>query len=169
MSGNGVGTLSLLRSAFGRSSTPYTVLRCDDSSTPTELRRTYRTAALQYHPDHLLLRRRRDNDDNNGSEGEAFRCTLKFQAVSAAYHYRVLMDEGRRSHYDRTGEVREDDDDLDGPLPPGKDVNMHFMRGRVKGGSTWEFNSVCTYLHAYVVCLWSVNVGKPRHKSEPTH
>ena len=29
--------------------------------------------------------------------------------------------------------------------------------------------SVCTYLRTYVVCLWSVNVGKRRHKSEPTH
>jgi len=28
--------------------------------------------------------------------------------------------------------------------------------------------SVCTYLRTYVVCLWSVNVGKWRHKSVPT-
>jgi hypothetical protein len=39
----------------------------------------------------------------------------------------------------------------------------------VKGGSTWEFNSVCTYLRTYVVCPWSVHVEKSRHKSEPTH
>lgn len=125
--GNGVGTLSLLRSAFGPSSTPYTVLQCDHSSTPAELRRAYRAAALQYHPDRLLLGGRHDNNNNNGSEGEASLCTLKFQAVSAAYQ--VLMDEGRRSHYDRTGEVREDDDNQDGPLPPGQDQRWeNFFR-----------------------------------------
>ena len=92
MSGNGNGTLSLLQSAFGSLSTPYTVLQCEDSSTPAELRRAYRAAALRYHPDRLLPRPR-DNDDDNGSEGEVFHCTLKFQAVSVAY--RVLMDDGR--------------------------------------------------------------------------
>ena len=43
------------------------------------------------------------------------------------------------------------------------DVKMHFdvrWDGRVKGGSTWEFTSVCTYLRTYVVCPWSVHVGK---------
>ena len=35
--------------------------------------------------------------------------------------------------------------------------------------STWEFDSACTYLRTYVVCLWSVNVGKSRQKSVPTH
>ena len=43
------------------------------------------------------------------------------------------------------------------------DVKMHFdarRGGRVKGGSTWEFDSVCTYLRTYVVCPWSVHVGK---------
>jgi hypothetical protein len=43
------------------------------------------------------------------------------------------------------------------------DVKMHFdarRGGRVKGGSTWEFDSVFTYLRTYVVCPWSVHVGK---------
>ena len=131
MSGNGNSTLSLLCSAFGPFSTPYTVLGCNDLSTPTELRCAYRAAALQYHPDRLLLHPH-DNDDNGSEgegEGEVSRCTLKFQAVSAAY--RVLMDEGRRSHYDRTGEVLDDNDDYDGnnhdsPLPPpGKEEECH--------------------------------------------
>ena len=55
MSSNGNSTLSLLCSAFGPFSTPYTVLGCNDLSTPTELRCAYRAAALQYHPDRLLL------------------------------------------------------------------------------------------------------------------
>ncbi len=60
-------TLSLLRSAFGVGSTPYTVLGCGTASTPTELRRAYRAAAMRHHPDRLLLRRRRRRagvDDN---------------------------------------------------------------------------------------------------------
>jgi hypothetical protein len=133
--GDGVGgTLPLLRSAFGVSSTPYTVLRCDVASSTAELRRAYRVAALRYHPDRILLRRRHrrrrrgdgsaaegddddDDDDGDGSEeeeegGEEEKCTtLKFQAVSAAY--RVLMDDRRKSHFDRTGEVLEDDEDDD--------------------------------------------------------
>ena len=126
--GNGVGTLSLLRAAFGPSSTPYTVLQCDHSSTPAELRRAYHAAALQYHPDRLLLGGRHDNNNNNnGSEGEASLCTLKFQAVSAAYQ--VLMDEGCRARYDRTGEVPEDDNNQDGPIPPGNDQRWeNFFR-----------------------------------------
>ena len=133
MSGNSNSTLSLLCSAFGPFSTPYTVLRCNDLSTPTELRCAYRAAALQYHPDRLLLHPH-DNDDNGSEgegEGEVSRSTLKFQAVSAAYQ--VLMDEGRRSHYDRTGEVLDDNDDYDGnnhdsPLPhPGEEEEGHTL------------------------------------------
>ena len=41
MSGNGNSTLSLLCSAFGPFSTPYTVLQCNDLSTSAELRCTY--------------------------------------------------------------------------------------------------------------------------------
>ena len=136
MSGNGNSTLSLLCSAFGPFSTPYTVLQCNDLSTPAELRCAYRAAALRYHPDRLLLCPRDDDDNGSEGEGEVSRCTLKFQAVSAAY--RVLMDEGRRSHYDRTGEVREDGDDddddgnnHDGPLPPpSKEEERHPLEER---------------------------------------
>ena len=52
-------TLSLLISAFGVRSTPYTVLRCSPSSTPAELRRAYRAAAMLHHPDRFLLLRHR--------------------------------------------------------------------------------------------------------------
>ena len=64
MSGNGNSTLSLLCSAFGSFSTPYTVLRCNDSSTPAELRCAYRAAALRYHPDDYLLLHPHQDDDN---------------------------------------------------------------------------------------------------------
>ena len=106
-------TLSLLQSAFGISSMPYTVLQCDASSTPAQLRSAYRAAALRYHPDRALCRRRcddcgpvaatvataeddNDEDDDNGNGegvGGSSSTTLKFQAVSAAY--RVLMDDSR--------------------------------------------------------------------------
>jgi hypothetical protein len=75
-------TLSLLQLAFGVSSTPYTVLGCNVSSTPAELRRAYRAAALLYHPDRA--------SNGEGAGGLPSR-TLKFQWVSAAYQ--VLMDE----------------------------------------------------------------------------
>ena len=158
MSGNSNSTLSLLCSAFGPFSTPYTVLRCNDLSTPTELRRAYRAAALQYHPDRLLLHPH-DNDDNGSEgegEGEVSRSTLKFQAVSAAYQ--VLMDEGRRSHYDRTGEVLDDNDDYDGnnhdsPLPPpGEEEEGHTLDEQQQH-HRWEnfFRSVFAVQSRFVV------------------
>ena len=158
MSGNGNSTLSLLCSAFGPFSTPYTVLRCNDLSTPTELRCAYRAAALQYHPDRLLLHPH-DNDDNGSEgegEGEVSRSTLKFQAVSAAYQ--VLMDEGRRAHYDRTGEVLDDNDDYDGnnhdsPLPPpGEEEEGHTLDEQQQH-HRWEnfFRSVFAVQSRFVV------------------
>ena len=158
MSGNGNSTLSLLCSAFGPFSTPYTVLGCNDLSTPTELRCAYRAAALQYHPDRLLLHPH-DNDDNGSEgegEGEVSRCTLKFQAVSAANQ--VLMDEGRRSHYDRTGEVLDDNDDYDGnnhdsPLPhPGEEEEGHTLDEQQQH-HRWEnfFRSVFAVQSRFVV------------------
>ena len=158
MSSNGNSTLSLLCSAFGPFSTPYTVLQCNDLSTPTELRCAYRAAALQYHPDRLLLHPH-DNDDNGSEgegEGEVSCCTLKFQAVSAAYQ--VLMDEGCRSHYDRTGEVLDDNDDYDGnnhdsPLPPpGEEEEGHTLDEQQQH-HRWEnfFRSVFAVQSRFVV------------------
>ncbi len=95
-------TLSLLRSAFGIGSTPYTVLGCGAASTPAELWQAYRAAAMRHHPDRLLLRRCRragagdDESDDEYDKSDGYRrgggllsssriSTLKFQAVSAAY------------------------------------------------------------------------------------
>ena len=158
MSSNSNSTLSLLCSAFGPFSTPYTVLGCNDLSTPTELRCAYRAAALQYHPDRLLLHPH-DNDDNGSEgegEGEVSRSTLKFQAVSAAYQ--VLMDEGRRAHYDQTGEVLDDNDDYDGnnhdsPLPPpGEEEEGHTLDEQQQH-HRWEnfFRSVFSVQSRFVV------------------
>jgi hypothetical protein len=41
-------------------------------------------------------------------------------------------------------------------------VVLFFLGWRA---ATWELDSALFL----VVCLWSVNVGKPRHKSVPTH
>ena len=94
-------TLSLLHSAFGPRSTLYTVLQCTQSSTPVELKRAYRKAALRHHPD-------RCGCEEHGEEASS--STLKFQALSAAY--RILMDERRRSVYDATGQILEEGDDI---------------------------------------------------------
>lgn len=96
---------ALITSAFGEDATLYGVLDCDASSTPQDLKRAYRKAALRHHPD-------RCRGDGGGEGGEA--STLKFQAVSAAYQ--ILMDERKRAHYDRTGRVLDDgcSDDSDG-------------------------------------------------------
>lgn len=94
-----MSTISLIKSAFGRSATLYTVLNCTKSSTQPELRLAYKKAALRFHPD-----RAKDQSSNNEET------TLKFQAVSAAYQ--VLMDETQRATYDATGQVIEEHDDI---------------------------------------------------------
>ena len=95
-------TLSLIQSAFGISSTLYTVLQCNKSSTSIELKKSYRQAALKYHPDRCV------ESSNNGDTASS---TLKFQAVSAAYQ--VLSNEKRRSVYDSTGQIIDDEDEYD--------------------------------------------------------
>ena len=95
-------TLALIQSAFGLSSILYTVLQCNKSSTSIELKKSYRKAALKYHPDRCV------ESSNNGDTASS---TLKFQAVSAAYQ--VLSNEKRRSVYDSTGQIIDDEDEYD--------------------------------------------------------
>ena len=95
-------TLSLIQSAFGVSSTLYTVLQCNKSSTSIELKKSYRKAALKYHPDRCV------ESSNNGDTASS---TLKFQAVSAAYQ--VLSNDKHRSVYDSTGQIIDDEDEYD--------------------------------------------------------
>lgn len=94
-------TLSLIQSAFGISSTLYTVLQCNKSSTSIELKKSYRIAALKYHPDRCV--------ESSNSNGDSVSSTLKFQAVSAAYQ--VLSNEKHRFVYDSTGQILEEDED----------------------------------------------------------
>lgn len=66
----------------------YELLGVSRTASPEELKAAYRKMALKYHPD--------KNPDDPTAEA-------KFKEVSQAYH--VLSDEGRRSHYDRFGNV----------------------------------------------------------------
>ena len=127
-------SLTLLQTAFGHTATPYSVLQCPTSSTPEELKRAYRVAALRYHPDRQI---RHGVKQNNRDEGGS---SLKFQAVSAAYQ--VLMDDLRRAYYDKTGIIREDEcnDDHDGNSnsPSTRHTSSSTRRHRGGGTSDWE-------------------------------
>jgi len=94
-------TLSLIQSAFGISSTLYTVLQCNKSSTSIQLKKSYRKAALKYHPDRCV--------ESSNNDCDTASSTLKFQAVSAAYQ--VLSNDKRRSVYDSTGQIIDDEDE----------------------------------------------------------
>ena len=126
-------TLTLLEAAFGHTATPYSVLQCPTSSTPEELKRAYRVAALRYHPDRQIRHGVKQN--NHADEGGS---SLKFQAVSAAYQ--VLMDDVQRAYYDRTGIIREDEDNSNSTRPTSSTRHSH-RRGST---SDWEtfFESV---------------------------
>ena len=125
-------SLTLLQTAFGHTATPYSVLQCPTSSTPEELKRAYRVAALRYHPDRQIRHGVKQN--NHADEGGS---SLKFQAVSAAYQ--VLMDDLRRAYYDKTGIIREDEDNSSSTRPTSS--TRHSRRGST---SDWEtfFESV---------------------------
>ncbi len=86
-------TLDLVRSAFGPGKTLYDALSSSKSASQTDLKKAYRKMALKFHPDKQV-----GNDLEDA--------TVKFQAVSAAYQ--VLMDNQKRSIYDATGRVVEE-------------------------------------------------------------
>ena len=64
----------------------YEILGVDKSSSPEEIKKTYRKLALKYHPDR--------NKGNKAAEA-------KFKEASEAYH--VLSDKERKANYDRFG------------------------------------------------------------------
>jgi len=64
----------------------YDVLDIPKSSSPEEIKKAYRKAAVKYHPD--------KNKDDKGAEA-------KFKEASEAYH--ILSDKGRKSNYDQFG------------------------------------------------------------------
>ncbi|KAL3776062.1 hypothetical protein HJC23_008217 [Cyclotella cryptica] len=110
---------------FGHTSL-YQALQASPSSTPKELKRAYRRAALRYHPDHAATSNALKIVDSTPS-------TLKFQAVLAAYQ--VLMDESKRSVYDATGTIVDeyDYDDVDG-----SDVNSSHRSRKCNTRQQWE-------------------------------
>lgn len=69
---------------------PYEVLGVGEDATPIEIKKAYRKRAKNAHPD-------------TGGDRE------EFQKVNAAYA--VLSDPEKRSHYDRTGEIKGDEND----------------------------------------------------------
>ena len=99
-------TLALIRSAFGPKTTLYDALSTSKKASQKDLKRAYRKLALKYHPDKQARNQSNDSSKTLISIEEA---TAKFQAVSAAYE--VLMDTKRRSVYDATGRIVEDNDD----------------------------------------------------------
>lgn len=70
--------------------TLYEILGVGEDATPDELKKAYRKLAKKNHPD-------------AGGDREVF------QAVHAAYS--VLSDPDKRSHYDKTGEISDDEPD----------------------------------------------------------
>ena len=64
----------------------YEILGVDKSSSPEEIKKTYRKLALKYHPDR--------NKGNKAADA-------KFKEASEAYH--VLSDKERKANYDRFG------------------------------------------------------------------
>jgi curved DNA-binding protein CbpA len=108
------GALALVRSAFGQSATLYDALHCagGKDASQIELKKSYRRAALRYHPDKV-----RPGHGGSVARDELVQTsTLKFQAASAAYE--VLSDARRRAIYDATGRVDSEHGTCD-PSSPG--------------------------------------------------
>jgi len=122
-------TTTLVATAFGHTASLYDALQCAKQSDSSELKRAYRRQALKYHPDKAALKKQRQtstrsssSDNNNAVTNQTGTTsssatiqnndTLKFQAVSAAYS--VLRSRKRRTLYDTTGQVRDDNDNDNG-------------------------------------------------------
>jgi curved DNA-binding protein CbpA len=98
------GIRSLITAAFGPTACLYaTVLQCDRTASPSEVRRAYHRRALLHHPDKQKQRQQKRDGNTSNNAAEA---TLTFQAVSAAYE--LLSDPERRAQYDATGQLYDD-------------------------------------------------------------
>jgi hypothetical protein len=93
-------TLELIRLAFGPTTTLYEALQSSKNASQADLKRAYHKLALKYHPD--------KHPSSVSNDSLLKEVTTKFQAVSAAYE--VLMDAKRRSLYDATGRVVDDNE-----------------------------------------------------------
>jgi curved DNA-binding protein CbpA len=99
------GIRSLITAAFGPTACLYaTVLQCNRTASPSEVRRAYHRRALLHHPDKQQQQQQQQQRDGNGNTSN--KATLTFQAVSAAYE--LLSDPQRRARYDATGQLHDE-------------------------------------------------------------
>lgn len=93
---------TILSEAYGESADLYTdVLQVPRDATPSQLRKAYYKKCLRYHPD-----KQTSND-----EEELASAKKKFQAISLAYT--ILSNEEKRKEYDESGDLYDEDDDLE--------------------------------------------------------
>lgn len=91
---------TILAQAYGEGACLYeTVLEVPRNATPSQLRKAYYKKALKLHPDKL---------DAATPAEEREDAKIKFQAISMAYT--ILSDEEKRSEYDESGDLYDDDD-----------------------------------------------------------
>ncbi len=90
----------------------YKVLGVSKNASSDEIKKSYRTLALKFHPDR--------NHDENKSENE-----IKFKEVSEAYS--VLSDDSKRSDYDRFGHSDMNSNHFQG----GMSDFFNFMRNHI--------------------------------------
>eukprot|EP00918_Siedleckia_nematoides_P059207 GHVU01129126.1.p2 GENE.GHVU01129126.1~~GHVU01129126.1.p2 ORF type:complete len:148 (-),score=30.77 GHVU01129126.1:1924-2367(-) len=74
----------------------YDIIGVDKTASLTEIKKAYRIRALELHP------------DKNAGKSDS---KAGFQELQKAYE--ILRDETRRKEYDRTGNIDEEDDELD--------------------------------------------------------
>ncbi|KAF3770294.1 DnaJ-domain-containing protein [Cryphonectria parasitica EP155] len=99
----------------------YELLGVDKTATPDEIKKAYRKAALQHHPDKVPEDRREESE-------------AKFKAVTQAYE--ILRDEEKREAYDQYGMAAFDPSRGGGPGGAGVDLNdiLAQMFGMDVGG-----------------------------------
>nr|NP_594359.1 putative DNAJC9 family protein [Schizosaccharomyces pombe]Q9UTQ5.1 RecName: Full=Uncharacterized J domain-containing protein C1071.09c [Schizosaccharomyces pombe 972h-]CAB59885.1 DNAJ domain protein, DNAJC9 family (predicted) [Schizosaccharomyces pombe] len=107
---------------------PYSVLGVEKDASDELIRRAYRKKALQHHPDRI-------HDEEKKVEAR-----IEFDKVAIAYG--VLSDKKRRKHYDKTGQLRETDADIDFDW---KEWLDELYQGVVSGETLNEFKASYQY------------------------
>ncbi len=94
-------------------STLYDILGVSPEATMKELKKAFRSKALEYHPD--------KNQHLVPGSGEYIRVEVEYKRIDAAY--KLLSDASKREIYDRTGEGREVVDAADGTTEAESDID----------------------------------------------